>query len=283
MRCLPKMLTAGRMPFRRSVASANSAIIANTRAPAGQGFSISSGASSGGIFSQGSFSCRRLRRGGPADRVTAARAAAGGLQSTAREHNSRRGCAPHPWNSSSRGPSRALRHEALLLVDASSYLYRAFHALPDLRNKAEADRRHLRRAQHAAPAAQGRRAQIIARAYSTPRAGRSATASTTSTRPTGRRCDELGAPDRAAAPASVRSAGSCWRSKGGGRRRDRRRSPRSPSGVAHGDLVRATRTWPWLVNGSVVMMNTMSNETFDEAAVAAKFGCARTRSWTTSH
>jgi 5'-3' exonuclease len=41
----------------------------------------------------------------------------------------------------------------LLLVDGSSYLYRAFHALPDLRNLGRrADRRDPRRAVHAARA-----------------------------------------------------------------------------------------------------------------------------------
>jgi 5'-3' exonuclease len=38
--------------------------------------------------------------------------------------------------------------KTLLLVDGSSFLYRAFHAMPDLRN------RDLRRAQHAAQTAQ---------------------------------------------------------------------------------------------------------------------------------
>ncbi len=55
MRALPKMLTAGRTRFSRSVASANSAIIPNTRHASrpDQGFSISSGASSLGILSPG--------------------------------------------------------------------------------------------------------------------------------------------------------------------------------------------------------------------------------------
>ena len=52
IRALPKMLTAGRIALRRSVASTNSDIIPNTRhdSRADQDFSISSGASGTGIL-----------------------------------------------------------------------------------------------------------------------------------------------------------------------------------------------------------------------------------------
>ena len=65
--------------------------------------------------------------------------------------------------------------KTLLLVDGSSYLYRAFHALPELRSRGRADRRDLRRAQHAAQACSNDYRRIIAPACSTPRARPSAT------------------------------------------------------------------------------------------------------------
>src|SRR3954454_519114 len=81
MRALPKMLTAGRTPFRRSAAIWNSAIIPSTRHASCPLVEYSA---CGSIISGILWVCDRMAK--------------------------------------------------LVLVDGSSYLYRAFHALPDLRS-----------------------------------------------------------------------------------------------------------------------------------------------------
>ena len=77
----------------------------------------------------------------------------------------------------------------LVLVDGSSYLYRAFHALPPLSTATRpADRRRARRRQHALQAARRAQARRAWPSCSTRPARRSATTCTPSTRRTGRRC-----------------------------------------------------------------------------------------------
>ena len=83
----------------------------------------------------------------------------------------------------------SLEGKTLLLVDGSSYLYRAYHAMPDLRGPEGGPTgalygmmnmlRRLRQRDHM---------QSIARAYSTPKARRFATTGMRTTRPTGHRC-----------------------------------------------------------------------------------------------
>ena len=58
---------------------------------------------------------------------------------------------PPPLPGGNPGPRAVVEPNTLVLVDGSSYLYRAFHALPPLTQFARrADRRRARRAQHAA-------------------------------------------------------------------------------------------------------------------------------------
>ena len=77
----------------------------------------------------------------------------------------------------------------LVLVDGSSYLYRAFHALPDLRTSTRrADRRAARCAVDVAPDGRGRASRTTSPSSSTRRARPSATTGIPSTRRTARRC-----------------------------------------------------------------------------------------------
>jgi DNA polymerase-1 len=87
--------------------------------------------------------------------------------------------------------------KTLLLVDGSSYLYRAFHALPDLRNRVGEPTGALYGVVNmlqAAAATKGRR--IISPAFSTQKARPSATTGTRTTRRTARRCRTTSRADR---------------------------------------------------------------------------------------
>jgi hypothetical protein len=99
----------------------------------------------------------------------------------------------------------------LLLVDGSSYLYRAFHALPDLRNAQDEPTgavvgvlNMLRRLESDYKA----KDVVYKPAFSTPRARLSAMTGIPNTRPTGRRCPMIWcARSSRCTPASRRSVG----------------------------------------------------------------------------
>src|SRR5512135_2336427 len=111
------MLTAGRMPISRSVGSANSAIISKTRHASlpDHAFSISSGARGLGILSALFIVVGCLGR----------RARPRGMRAVKAE-NPLRGRASR--SHSADAAENFAQMKTLLLVDASSYLYRAFHA-----------------------------------------------------------------------------------------------------------------------------------------------------------
>jgi DNA polymerase-1 len=164
--------------------------------------------------------------------------------------------------------------KTLLLVDASSYLYRAFHALPDLRNKAGEPTGaiygvlNMLRRLHKDVAADYSACIFDAKGrtfrdgiYDQYKANRPSMP------------DELG--------AQVEPLHACIRALGW--------PLLEVEGVEADDVIATLATLAakqglrtvissgdkdlvQLVNSSVVMVNTMSNETFDEAAVAAKFG-----------
>jgi len=164
--------------------------------------------------------------------------------------------------------------KTLLLVDASSYLYRAFHALPDLRNKAGEPTgaiygvlNMLRRLHkdvapdYSACIFDAKGGTFRDGIYEQYKANRPSMP------------DELG--------AQIEPLHTCIRALGW--------PLLEIDGVEADDVIATLATLAekqglrtvissgdkdlaQLVNGSVVMMNTMSNETFDEAAVAAKFG-----------
>ena len=160
----------------------------------------------------------------------------------------------------------------LLLVDGSSYLYRAFHALPDLRNAAGeptgADRGVL---------SMLRRLEIdykanFAPASSMPRARPSATTGIPNTRPTARRCPTTCA--RRSNPLHEAVQGRGWppagRWRASGRRRHRHAHPPGRRArLGGGDLHRRQGPDPAGQPG-VRWVNTMSDEVLTRPASAVR-------------
>jgi DNA polymerase-1 len=196
------------------------------------------------------------------------------------------------WRRPSRGSFRQLCpfiHTAsssmptLLLVDGSSYLYRAFHALPDLRNSARrADGRDPRGAVHATRLESDYKADYRACVFDAKgktfrddwypeyKAHRPPMPDDLARR--SRRCTRH--PRRRLAAADGRGRR--------GRRRHRHAvAPGARAGIDCGDLHRRQGPHP-AGESPRPLVNTMSNEVLDEAGVKAKFGVPPNASSTTS-
>jgi hypothetical protein len=166
----------------------------------------------------------------------------------------------------------------LLLVDGSSYLYRAFHAMPDLRTTRSEPTgalhgvlNMLRRLESDYQA----RTSPTRPASSTPRARPSATTGIRNTRPIGRRCPTTWC--RRSSPCTPPSRALGWPLLMRRRRRSRRRDRHAGAagdGAGHRRCVVSTgdKDLAQLVGPQVQLVNTMSNEVLDEAGVLAKFG-----------
>jgi DNA polymerase-1 len=162
----------------------------------------------------------------------------------------------------------------MLLVDGSSYLYRAFHAMPDLRARRLPHRRHPRHGgDDEAPARADPRPNMPP-VCSMPRARRSATPGTTEYK--AQRApmpDDLRSRSRPSTRWSACWAGRCWKCPASRPTTPSARWPawRLPAGhkvvISTGDKDLAQ-----LVNERVTLINTMSNERLDIAGVKAKFG-----------